>query len=186
MSSTTKWVIVFLVILIVLWGGFVILYFYGDIFPEQTSTITTIQTTSVSITASQTTAALTSDELVYMQYLDYYDEMVMVSANTINNLLANSQISNSDWIQQIADEAGMMDALYQAVSQISVPTTMIQIHYYYLYAVYYYNIATDYAVSAIENANSDYLAYAVAYVDAGTNARIEAVNLLNEYIAAHS
>jgi hypothetical protein len=179
MSTVTRVVLIFAALLLI-WGGvFTLIYFYNS-----TGTATTTQTTST--TTTSTKPALSQDELKYIQSLSYYDQMVAVAANKIDNLLANSQISDATWAQSVADNAGLIVAYNSAVSQIPTPNSaaIIQIQTIYLYGMGYYNTAVQTAVDGINKANATYLSYASAFMEAGTKARIQAITLLNDYIAS--
>jgi hypothetical protein len=183
MPSATKGIIIFLTAVIVWCGVFVLIYFNTDQIPEQTA-ITTQTTASSDIT--QTSTPLTSEEWAYMQTLEYYDNMVVSAVTAINTLLANPQISNETWAQQVANQAGIIVALNQTIAQIPTPGSMYYAQTVYLYAMGYYNTAVNCAVQGINMANASYLSFATAYMEAGTNARSQAITLLNDYMAAHS
>ncbi|MDD4873940.1 MAG: hypothetical protein PHE15_03060 [Dehalococcoidales bacterium] len=186
MSSVTKGIIIFITVLLI-WGcGFALIYFYDDIFYAQKPVTT--QTTSVSTTTASSASGLNSDELAYIQSVDYYNQIISGIVNTIDSLLANAQINDMAWAQQIADNAGALIAYNNIVAQIPTPNNavMIQIQTVYLYAMGYYSTAVQTAVEGVNKADAVYFSIATAYMEAGTKARVQAITLLNEYISTYS
>jgi hypothetical protein len=179
MSTVTK-VILIIASLFIIWGGVFGVFYFTDNLPGHTTTQTT------STTTTSTKPALTHDELAYIQSLSYYDPLIAVVVNNIDNLLANAQITDGIWAQTVADNAGLIVAYNSAVSQIPTPNSaaIIQIQTSYLYGMGYYNTAVQTAVDGINKANATYLSYASAFMEAGTKARIQAITLLNDYVAS--
>jgi hypothetical protein len=187
MGSISKGVIIFILVILV-WGcGFALFYFFNGQWPQHaTSTITTTTTsTTESTTTTQTTPGLTSDERFYIETLDYYDEIVMNSVNKLNSLLASPSISNSGWIEQIENEGGILVALYSPIAQIPTPGNMVAVQKLYLnVAMYYYNLAVQYVITGINNADTTYISTAIGYIGIATDARNEAINAINDYISS--
>ena len=175
-----------------IWVG-VAIFFDSQINPSsRTESITTTQTqtttspTTTPQTTTQTTPALTPGELAYIETVADYDSSVSNAVNTLKTLLSAPQIGDADWTQQVSDQIEAVALLYAEISQLSIPSSMLNIHYQYLVAMGYYNNAIETAVQGVNEANTYIIALSVTYLDAGTGLRNEAVSLLNEYIAAHS
>jgi predicted NAD-dependent protein-ADP-ribosyltransferase YbiA (DUF1768 family) len=100
--------------------------------------------------------------------------------------LANPLITDQEWINGITTASGNVIGLYNAITQISVPSgAMSQFHSYYVnnVAKNYYT-STQYLMAAINEGKADgaNMSYAKAYIAAGTSARTQFFNELSEYI----
>jgi hypothetical protein len=193
MSPVKKGVIFFFLIMAIWAGVFVLIYYNtnpssgtaSSTTPTQTTTTTTTPTTTPQ-TTTQTTPTLTPDELAYIEAISDYDSSAISAANTLKTLLTAPQIGDADWTQQVSDQIEAIALLYAEISQLSLPSSMLNIHYQYLFAMGYYNSAIEIAIQGVNEANTYSIALAVTYLDTGIELRNEAVSLLNEFIAAHS
>jgi hypothetical protein len=189
MDSMTKGVLILLAVLIIGGACATLIYFQDDIFGPQVTTITTTEVSTITPTTT-IPADMSADELTYVQTLKSYDSSLVSWINNINSLLADPLITNQEWINGIATASGNVIGLYNAITQISVPSgPMSQFHSYYVNNVAKnYNTSIQYLTAAINEGKADgaNMGYAKAYIAAGTAARTQFFNSLNDYINSYN
>jgi hypothetical protein len=184
MDSMTKGVLILLAVLIIGGACATLIYFQDDIFGPRYTTTTQVTT--------ETTGAATmpAEEQTYIQTLKSYDSSLVSWVNNINSLLVNPLVTSQEWINGITIASGNIIGLYNTISQISPPSNvMSQFHNYYLNNVaknYYMSI--QYLTAAISEGKADgaNMGYAKAYIAAGTTARTQFFNSLNDYINSYN
>lgn len=190
-SPKTKAIIILVVILAVWIGGGVFLYF--QIYqPSQSANTTTpyTQTTPTTTTTAPTSATtttpasnLTQEEQAYIATIsDHYDRTI-TAMTTISNLLAGIQLDSASWVSQATTQTEALKALYDEISQVSTPYSLLAVHYKYSYAISIYKSAAVTIEQAINEQNADQFEVAISYINSGTTILSEAINALNEFIA---
>jgi hypothetical protein len=181
MNLITKIVLIAATILIIGGGCFTLIYFQDDIFGTRITHTTTTEVSTI------TQNPMPADEAAYINSINSHDAEVVAAINIINGLLANAQIADQGWANQMSAASGEFMNCYYAIRQISTPSRLASFQQYYVdSALGNYYQAVQLIANAVQQSNSSLLVQASANINAGNTARIGFFNQLNAYVASYN
>ncbi len=185
--SRTVTAILVIIAVTAIWVG-VAIYFDSQINPSsRTESITTTQTqTTTSPTATPTTGPSLNPEQAYAAAIADHAYRVSDTITQLSELMINPQMGNDTWASQVKAELATIQSLYDEVTQMSTPVSMVGIHYTYLQAMSLYQAASQSIAQGIDELDVNLINQAIAEINAGTQLLNEAIALLNEFIEARS
>ena len=184
--SRTVTAILLIVAVTAIWVG-VAIYFDSQINPSsRTESITTTQTqTTTSPTTTPTTGPSLTHEQTYAAAIADHAYRVSDTITQLSELMINPQLGNDTWASQVKAELATIQSLYDEVTQMSTPVSMVGIHSTYSTAMSLYQYASQSIAQGIDTLDVNLINQAIAEINAGTQLLNEAIALLNEFIEAH-
>lgn len=149
---------------------------------------TTMPTATTTTTPATTTPQMTLEEQTYKIIIENRISIINQALDAIRELMANSQISDSQWRVNVFVQLAMIQSLYDDAVQMSPPVSMADIHDKYVQAVEQYKTTTHLLTQGIEELDVTLIEQATVglFTGTGTQLLIETIELLNEFIAAHA
>jgi len=183
--SRTVTAILVIVAVTAIWVG-VAIFFDSQINPSsRTESLTTTQTQTTSPTTTSTTEPSLTHEQAYAAAIADHAYRVSDTITQLSELMINPQMGNDTWASQVKAELATIQSLYDEVTQMSTPVSMVGIHYTYLQAMSLYQAASQSIAQGIDELDANLINQAIAEINAGTQLLNEAIALLNEFIEAH-
>ena len=142
--------------------------------------------TAVAICTPNETPSLTTSEQDYATTMAEHSSSVGEAMSNLSDLMGNPQIGYDEWTIDVATEVTVIRLLYEEVQEIEPPSSMADIHYNYVQAMWHYNRSMDLLVEGIDTLNPDLMDQAISEIEMGTEYLNEAIELTEDFIAAHS
>ena len=184
--SRTVTAILVIVAVTAIWVG-VAIFFDSQINPSsRTESITTTQTqTTTSPTTTPTTEPSLTHEQAYTTAIADHAYRVSDTITQLSELMINPQMGNDTWASQVKAELATIQSLYDEVTQMSTPVSMVDIHYKYVLAISLYEYATHSIAQGIDELDVSLINQAITEINTGTQMLNEAIVSLNEFIENH-
>ena len=149
-------------------------------------TVVIIIIAAVAICTPNETPSLTASEQNYATTMAEHSSSVGEAMSNLSDLMGNPQIGYDEWTIDVATEVTVIRLLYEEVQEIEPPSSMADIHYNYVQAMWHYNRSMDLLVEGIDTLNPDLMDQAISEIEMGTEYLNEAIELTEDFIAAHS
>lgn len=133
-----------------------------------------------------TTSNFTPGEQAYIEKFIDHSSRVITSVTLLSELLADPQIDDTLWVSQVTTQTTIIKALYDEISQVTTPSTMVNIHSNYSYGVGIYKTAAETLEQGISSQNSAQIQYAVSFLNSGGTIISNSINMLNAFVASRS
>ena len=130
--------------------------------------------------------SLTASEQNYATTIVDHNSKVGEAMSSLSYLMENPQIGYDEWTIDVATEVTIIRLLYEEAQEIEPPSSMADIHYNYMQAMWHYDRSMDFLVEGIDTLNADLMSQATSEIEMGTAYLNEATKLTNDFMAAHS
>lgn len=137
---------------------------------------------------SAPTIPMTPEEQTYRINIENRAAICGQAINALSELMANLQIGDYSWTVNVAVHLALIQAVYDEAIAIDHPSSMAHINDKYVQAMEHYNTAAQQIKQGIDEADVNLIEQATAELFTGTGTPLltEAIELLNEFILAHS
>ena len=138
--------------------------------------------------APATTPTMTPEEQTYRITIENRAAICGQAINALSELMTNLQIGDAQWTFNVAVQLALIQAVYDEAIAIDPPSSMAHIHDKYVQAVEHYETATQLIKQGIDEVNVNLIEQATVELFTGTGTQLltESIELLNEFILAHS
>jgi hypothetical protein len=129
---------------------------------------------------------MTPSEQSYMITIENRTSIIDQALDAIRELMANPQIGDAQWTFNVAVQLALIQAVYDEAIAIDPPSSMAHIRDKYVQAMEHYETATQQIKQGIDEVNVNLIEQAIVEMNTGSQLLVEAIELLNEFILAHS
>ena len=130
--------------------------------------------------------SLTASEQSYATILVDHSSRVGEAMDNLSDLMGNAQIGDDEWTLDVATQLTIIRQGYDEALEIEPPSSMADIHYNYMQAMWHYDRSTDLIAEGIDTLNADLIDQATSEIEVGNEYINEATKLLSDFAAAHS
>ncbi len=135
---------------------------------------------------STPTIPMTLEEQTYRITVENRAAICDQAINALSELMTNLQIGDAQWTVNVVVQIALIQAVYDEAIAIDPPISMAHIHDKYVQAMEHYTTATQLITQGIDEVNVNLINQATAEILTGVQLINEAIELLNEFILAHS
>lgn len=129
---------------------------------------------------------LTSAEQTYATTVANQAYLISEAFSSLGSLMAYPLYGDNTWGIQVATELVIIQLVYDEVTAMNPPNSMLNIHNKYVQAMSHYNNMTVLLVQGIDSLNLNLISQATSEMNMGTQIFDEATQLANEFLDAHS
>jgi len=141
---------------------------------------------AVAICSPAETPSLTASEQNYATTMAGHSSRVSEAMSKISDLMGEPQIGYDEWTLDVAIQLTIIRLLYDEALEIEPPSSMADIHYNYMQAMWHYDNSVELIAEGIDTLDDDLISQATSEIEMATEYIKEATRLLSDFTAAHS